>query len=282
MTSSESLETALNAGASDYIRKPVDSIELLARTKANLHLSEKYQEIKKLNYAKDTIFSIISHDVRGPIGTIKSFIDILLTNNSELDKTKLLEYLTLINHQSSSVYDTINNLLEWSNNQKDNIHYEPMHQCVNVAVENNIELLTGIAHQKKVNISNKIPSNAFAFFDSDLISTVIRNLISNAIKFTPKNGTVTINAEITDKIVTVSVSDTGVGIHPERIHSIFDKSTYESTYGTDSEKGSGLGLKICQDFIEKHNEKIWVESHIDKGSIFKFTLPSSINLLMNN
>lgn len=272
MTSSESLEIALNAGASDYIRKPVDQVELIARTKANLHLSEKYNEIKALNKAKDTIFSIISHDLKGPVGTMKSFIDMMIKDNSYFSSNQIMRYLGMISKQSSSVYYTLNNLLEWAICQGNNITFEPKFQSLESAVQSNIDLFDEIARQKKIKLINDINPSVFAFFDNNLISTVVRNLISNAIKFTSENGVVTIFSTVSEEKIIVTVFDTGIGIKSDRIEKLFDSKSYETSFGTKKEKGSGLGLKICKDFIEAHGEKIWVESEVNAGSAFKFSL----------
>ena len=287
MTTSENLETALNVGAVDYVRKPVDKIELIARIKANLHLAEKhsevkelnkvltvkYNEIKKLNEAKDRIFAVISHDLRGPVGTLKLFIDLVLSNLRNYSMEELEEFIEMISKQSGSVYSVLDNLLLWANSQRDNVNYQPMKQKIINAVADNVLLLNAGANKKGITIQNNIPEAITATFDNDLISTVIRNLINNAIKFTKQGGTVSINVEKGEHFHTIIVSDTGVGISPDRIGKILNRTLYETTFGTDTEKGSGLGLKLCLEFIEIHKGKIWVESELNKGSKFCFTLP---------
>jgi len=273
MTTSENLETALSVGAVDYVRKPIDKIELIARIKANLHLAEKYNEIKKLNRSKDRIFSVISHDLRGPVGTLKLFADLLLQNLPGYSMGELEELISLISKQSSSVYTTLENLLLWANSQRNNISYQPIKQKIVHAVADNIALLNLGAAQKGITIQNNISENISATFDKNLISIVVRNLINNAIKFTEPGGNVSVNIEQDSQFYTLTVSDSGVGISPERAAKLFDKTSYETTFGTNAEKGSGLGLKLCQEFIEIHHGKIWVESEVGKGSKFCFTLP---------
>ena len=275
MTSSENLETALDAGAVDYIRKPVDKIELIARTKANLHLAENYQKIKRLNKAKDAIFSVIAHDLKGPVGTIKSFIELILKNQSVYGHKKIMRFITLIGNQSASIFSVLENLLVWANSQRNNISYQPENQDISLAVNSGVNLLEVTANNKNIEIINEIDKQIFINFDLNLITTVIRNLIANAIKFTPKNGKINIRAKQTKTHLEISVTDTGIGICPERINNIFDETVSISTFGTNSEKGSGLGLKLCYDFIEKHKGKIWAESEEGKGSEFIFTLPKN-------
>ncbi len=274
MTSSENLQTALNAGAADFIRKPIDKIELIARTKANLHLAENYNQIKQLNKIKNHIFSIISHDLRSPIGTIKSFIALLLENEKNFNIAQIFKYLATMKKQISSISDILENLLQWARSQDNDFNLKPQKQKLLPAITMNIELLEETAKQKKIKIINEINNEQEAIFDFNTISTVIRNLLSNAIKFTPENGKIYVEAKESNSKIIVSVRDTGIGISAERIKKLFDKTTYNSTFGTNLEKGTGLGLNLCRNFIEKHNEKIWVESEINKGSCFCFSLSS--------
>jgi two-component system, sensor histidine kinase and response regulator len=287
MTSSENLETALNAGAVDYIRKPIDKLELIARIKANLHLAAKYREVKELNRTlaikyheikmlnetKDMIFSIISHDLRGPVGTLKYFAEMILDNINEYAIEELEEYVDMMGQQSGWIYSILENLMLWANSQRQKISYTFLTQLINQAVDDNISLLHASAKKKDLQIINHIPKELTATFDTTLISIVVRNLINNAIKFTPKGGAITLSAEKGEDFHTIIIADTGVGIHPERVDKLFDKTSYETTFGTDAEKGSGLGLKLCLEFVEIHHGKIWVESELKKGSKFCFTLP---------
>ncbi|OYT11813.1 MAG: hypothetical protein B6I18_02805 [Bacteroidetes bacterium 4572_112] len=273
MTTSENLETALKVGAVDYIRKPVDKIELIARIKANLHLAEKYNEVKKLNEMKDNIFSVISHDLRGPVGIIKTFADLIIEGEFKNEQEKLINIIKIIGKQSSSIFNTLENLLSWARCQRNAISYNPQKQPLSNSIKDNMQLLDEIAAKKKIKIVNQVYENHNAMFDLNSISTVVRNLLTNAIKFTHVNGKITINAKEEESYHIVSITDTGIGISPERIDIIFDKTSYETTFGTKSEKGSGLGIKLCQEFIDMHKGKIWVESELGKGSIFYFSIP---------
>ena len=273
MTTSENLETALKVGAVDYLRKPIDKIELIARINASLQLADKYNEVKKLNEAKDKIFSVIAHDLQGPVGAIKFFVEFILSNIHNYSTKELENYIEMLSKQSSSVYSILKNLLSWANSQRKNIKFQPENQYLIKAVVHNITLLQSSAEKKGITIQNNISEDIKATFDLNLISTVIRNLIGNAIKYTTKNGIVSIDVTESDQFYTVIVSDTGMGIDAERVSKIFDRSSYETTYGTDDEKGSGLGLKLCLEFVEIHKGKIWVESELGKGSKFHFTIP---------
>jgi len=225
MLSSSDLQIALEAGAVDYLRKPIDKVELIARTRASLHLSENYKIIKKLNEVKDNVFAVISHDLRGPIGTVKAFTELILDKSSNYNYEEIMEFTQLIGKQSSSVINILENLLAWANCERNNVIFSPNKQNLLLALH------------------------------------------------TPESGMITIKAKKNNNSIEVSVVDTGVGISPERINTIFSKTSYEVTFGTNAEKGSGLGLKLCKDFVEKHSGKIWVESELNKGSSFIFTLP---------
>ncbi len=275
MTTSEHLESALHVGAVDYIRKPIDKIELLARTRANLHLAEKYNEVKNLNEMKDKIFSIISHDLRGPVGTIKVFTDLIL-EGEKYSNEEFRQFIKRIGKQSASVFNVLENLLSWARSQQNAISYNPQKQLLNKAITANIQLLDEMSAKKNIKIINQTTKNHWATFNFNLISTVVRNLLTNAIKFTPANGKITITSEKNDKYHKVSITDTGVGISPERIDKIFDNKSFKTTTGTQSEKGSGLGLKLCKEFVDKHKGEIGVDSIKGKGSTFYFTLPVNI------
>ncbi len=276
MTSSKNLETSLQAGAVDYIRKPIDEIELIARTRANLHLADNYVKIKQLNESRNKIFSIIGHDLKGPVGNMKSFLDMILSQQIDLSYDDLIGYLGLLEKQSTATYNILVNLLSWANSQLNNTVFSPVNQKINLAVENNIILLESTASKKNISINNNISDDVIAMFDLNLISTVIRNLIANAIKFTSENGTITINVEQNESQTIVSIIDNGIGVCPERLETIFEDTYFETTLGTNNEKGSGLGLKLCKYIIEQHNGKIWVESESEKGSSFIFSIPSIV------
>ena len=276
MTSSENLETALQAGAIDYIRKPIDEIELIARTKANLHLADSYTKIKQLNESKDRVFSVIAHDLKGPVGNMKSFLDMILSKQLDLNYEKIIEYLGLLEKQNTATYNILENLLAWANSQQNNTIFNPLKQKINLAIEPNIVLLENAAAKKNISIKNKTSDDLIAFFDLNLISIVVRNLIANAIKFTPENGTITVGIEQDESQTLISITDTGIGISPNRIENLFEDSSFETTYGTNNEKGSGLGLKLCKYFVEQHNGKIWIESEVEKGSSFIFSIPTKM------
>ncbi|MDP3444185.1 MAG: ATP-binding protein, partial [Ignavibacteria bacterium] len=172
-----------------------------------------------------------------------------------------------------AAYSILDNLLVWANSQRNNIDFAPKKQPFNDAINNNIILLENNANKKNIIISNELSEDLIANYDLPLISTVIRNLLANAIKFTPENGKIILKVEQDENQTLFSIKDTGIGIHPNRIEKLFDETIFETMPGTSDERGSGLGLKICKYFIEQHKGKIWVETEVGKGSEFKFSLP---------
>jgi PAS domain S-box-containing protein len=236
-------------------------------------LKENNQQLTLLNATKDRFFSIIAHDLRNPFNVIMGFSEILLKKINKLNPEKIQKYHKMIFTSSVNVNSLLENLLQWSRSQTDRIYYEPAMYNLFAITEETIKLLKTDAEQKNITIQQLIDPNIMVHVDENMIKTVFRNLISNAIKFTNENGRITLKLQIDDQIAIVSVADTGVGISAETISKLFRVDTIVTTKGTSKESGTGLGLLLCKDFVEKHNGKIWVESILGKGSEFKFTLP---------
>ena len=276
MTSSENLDTALDAGAIDFIRKPVDKIELIARTKANIHLAESHTEIKKLNATKDKFFSIIAHDLKSPFNSLLGFSSMLNDNIEKYDREEQKNFIGIIHSGIQNTYKLLEALLLWSQSQQGSVDFKPEKLKLYSLINENIQLLTQSAENKKIKIINKTAENIYVNADKNMLSTIVRNLISNAIKFTNKGGDIEIACLPTEpslSFMKIYVKDTGLGILKEKQKKIFDIAENTSTKGTDGEEGTGLGLILCKEFVEKHGGKIWVESEVGKGSSFIFTLP---------
>ena len=283
MTSSENLYTALNAGAVDFIRKPIDKIELIARTKANLHLAASYMKIIKLNSIKDQFFSIIAHDLKSSLNTMLGFSELLNYKFEKYDIEKRKHFFGMIHAGIQNTYKLLENLLLWSRSQHGSIKFSPEKLNLYLLSYEIIELFMQSFNNKDINIKNKIHERIFVNADKDMLSTTIKNLISNAIKFTPKGGNIEIGYVETRRAVEtrhgvslheIYVKDNGIGISKKNQKKIFDIGKNISTKGTENESGTGLGLIICKEFVEKHKGRIWVESEIGKGSKFAFTIPT--------
>lgn len=251
-----------------------NQLEKLLEYRISLYkLNNSEKRLKEINATKNKLFSIIAHDLRGPIGGIKSLLELLISNFNLSDIKKIQEMLEVIQVSANSTYELLENLLTWAKAQQNEIKFAPEEIHLNKIVSQTIDLFTELSKNKEVVINCDIPENSFVFADKNMVMTVLRNLMSNAIKFSSKGGNIQIILEKKDKEFLIIVKDEGTGIEAENISKLFKKTEHISTYGTNGEKGTGLGLLLCLEFIEKHGGKIWVDSELDKGSAFKFTLP---------
>lgn len=256
--------------------------DITYRKRAEEELKKSTQNLIKLNETKDRFISIISHDLRTPFSSIIGFTD-LLENDEELSEEEKKQYIRYIQEASKSMLSLVNSLLDWTRLQTGRIRFEPQKVNITEIINDSISVLKGSAIQKEIEITSLINNDLFVFIDKSLISQVFNNLISNAIKFTHRNGKVTISAAPAEnkRFVKFSIRDTGVGISTEDMQKLFKVDSKFSTEGTAGEKGSGLGLSLVKEIIEKHGGSIWVESNPGEGSDFQFTLPvASANILI--
>jgi len=231
------------------------------------------EELRQLNNTKDKFFSIIAHDLRNPFITILGFTDLLLTDYKELDESEIIFYLEEMKKSAEISHNLLQNLLQWSRSQTGRIEFNPTKILFKNLVNVNLELLQPTAANKEIQIKSEVVDDIYVQADEDMLNTIIRNLITNAIKFTPKGGTITIAAKEVGKYAEISVEDTGVGMSEATMANLFRLDTTHSTLGTNQEAGTGLGLILCKEFVEKHDGKIWVESKLGVGSKFIFYLP---------
>ncbi|MFT4739785.1 MAG: signal transduction histidine kinase [Marivirga sp.] len=235
--------------------------------------------LRALNATKDKLFSIIAHDLRSPLGGIMCISQMMVDTDIEKEDCDSLKQIFKEIHTSSKrTYSLLENLLEWSRIQTGSIQFTPtkidFHSLLSMAMEPS-EI---IASSKNINISVHSDKDYVVFADVNMISTLIRNLLSNAVKFTSSNGAIAISSikHKNNNFLEVSIKDTGVGIPAHRINDLFRIERNRSTLGTENETGTGLGLILCKEFIEKHNGEIWVESELGTGSVFKFTIPLNV------
>lgn len=247
----------------------------------NKIINEQNANLEETNAAKDRLFSIISHDLKNPIGGLKEMIYVFAENIKDFTEEEKEEILQELKLSSANVLDLLMSLLTWSRSQRGKIDFEPFLQDLKLLVIQNINMLVPLARRKSINLVDNVEENTFCYFDANMINTVIRNLITNAIKFTPSGGTITINAKEYPKnpdYIMVAIQDTGIGIPADKIDKLFKVSQTYTTVGTEGEKGTGLGLLIVKDFIIKHNGEIWVESKQNEGSTFYFTIPKTLDI----
>ena len=237
--------------------------------------TQSKQELEKLNQEKDRFFSIISHDLRSPFTSLLGYTGMIAMYADTMPKEKLVDAAATINDSASRVFALLENLLEWARLQMNQIPSEPVKLDISEMINKTIDILGPVGTDKGILIENNAPIDLTAFADAHMIDTVIRNLTSNAIKFTPTDGKVTIGGQSIDAVCEVSVSDTGIGMTPEQISNMFNIGDKNSTKGTEGEAGTGLGLLLCKDFMDKCHGSITAESTPGKGTTFTITLPTS-------
>lgn len=235
-------------------------------------MQKRSEELEQLNEVKDKFFSIISHDLRSPINALAGLMDLL--DKGAITPEELPVAVKELKSRFNHTRALMNNLLDWTVLQMDKMHLQASNVPLKKIVDENIELL-GSIQNKHVNMINRVPETTIGYADSNTINLVIRNLITNAIKFTNDGGEIVVAAEEKGKEIVMSVKDNGIGMTADIQKKLFDKVNPYSTRGTANEKGTGLGLILCKEFVEKNGGRIWVEGNVDKGSTFWFTLPKA-------
>ncbi len=234
-------------------------------------LDAQGQRLTELNHTKDRLFAIISHDLRSPINSLKGLMSLMWGQN--ISTEEFFKFSKSIKHGIEHAHFMLNNLLDWSNSQFHGMKTNPQHiELVGMALENQL-LLQELSQNKNIRIIIDIENDIKVYADVDHVNLVIRNLLSNALKFTEAGGEVRLSATCKDTYCEISVADTGIGMSVQLLENLFNKQSSNSHTGTDGEKGVGLGLILCKDFVEKNGGKIWVESKEGEGTTFYFTLP---------
>lgn len=229
--------------------------------------------LHQLNADKDRFISILGHDLKSPFNNLLGLSELLTEDIRKLDIDEIESITNDINKTARTTYNLLEDILMWARTQQGKIPFKPQILSFRNIYMGILEILNSNANAKNITINYSARDEINIFADIDMLKTILRNLVSNAIKFTNKGGATNINAEENSGNVTISVSDNGIGIKPENLTKLFDISEVITTKGTANETGTGLGLLLCKEFVEKHGGKIWVESEIGKGSDFKFTLP---------
>lgn len=235
------------------------------------------EDLKQINDTKDKFVSIIAHDVRTPIIALIGYAEILAEDIEELQKNEIKEFASSIVDISKQTIGLLTNLLEWSRLQTGRIEFHPAQMNAFGVVENSISLLSSNAEQKNIKVINKLDADTYIYADENMMQSVFNNLLTNAIKFTNINGEINISSDKINDMICFSVKDNGVGMDARQKSLLFEMNKSFTTPGTTNEKGSGLGMILCKDFIEKHGGEIWVESSVGSGSEFFFTIPASFS-----
>lgn len=240
----------------------------------NSEIELKNKELEKLNSTKDLMFRIIAHDLLSPLSTVVSYTDLILKHKKNMDKEEILEIMQKFNVATNQAYNLLENLLDWAKTQMGEIRIYPKSIFIKELVMSVTAIYTMAFNSKDLSFNIDIDEEIQVFADRNMISTVIRNLVSNAIKFTPTGGSISIFTKDKTDTIEIIIADTGVGIEEHDIVKLFDLNPSLTTAGTEGEKGSGIGLMLCKEFVEKANGKIWAESKPGEGTLFHFTLPT--------
>ncbi len=242
---------------------------------ANEKLSQSEENLKRMVHTKDKLFSIIAHDLRSPFTALVGLTELFSHNASQLETKEISEYGSLIHQSSQKLLNLIENLLNWSRSQTGKIKPEPLKISLGKLSSEVLNIHSLQADAKSITLKNNIPNDLYVYADYEMMSTVLRNLVSNAIKYTRENGTVELIALRENDVAILKVIDNGVGISPENLKKLFKLEENFSTQGTDQELGTGLGLIVCKEFIEKNGGKISVESRVNEGTTFIISIPVS-------
>lgn len=248
--------------------------DITERKRAELQILKNEARLRELNATKDKFFSIIAHDLKSPFSNILGFSSLLNDELDTLQMSEIKEFVGAINKTAIHTMQLLDNLLEWSRIQHGRILFNPIKVNLKLLVSEITEQLKENAVSKEISLINHIPEKLYCMADENMLKTIIRNLVSNAIKFTKSGGKVEVTALSTADYVEVAVADSGIGIAPESIEKLFRIDSEFSTRGTANEKGTGLGLILCREFVEKHGGNISVESKPEAGSIFRFSIPN--------
>ena len=281
LNSTADIVKGFQVGANDFISKPFNKEELIIRVTHQISLVaakrlilSKTEELQRTIAGRDKLYSVIAHDLRSPMGSIKMVLNMLILNlPSEKIGAEMYELLTMANQTTEDVFSLLDNLLKWTKSQigKLNVVYQDV-DLVEVT-DGVIEIFSMVASLKKIRIREMKPEKMMVNADIDMLKTVVRNLLSNAIKFSKENSEVLVKMEEVDGMAVVSVQDYGCGISEEGQTKLLHTDTHFSTFGTNNEEGSGLGLLLCKDFVVKNGGKLWFTSKEGEGSIFSFSIP---------
>lgn len=274
----QSIVKGYQLGATEYVTKPFQREELVKRV---AHRYELYSikrikaELENTIESRDTLYSVIAHDLRSPLGSLKMMNNaILMMVDKERVGDEVYEMIQMMNKTSEEIFLLLDNLLKWAKNCLNKQHVYKQQTDINSIIDSTAEMYIPMAAQKGVKIIlENLDKELVGLVDIDMLKTIIRNLISNAMKFSFEGGTITLSSRSEGDFVTVSVKDTGKGIKKEDQDKLLKQDSHFTTYGTKNEKGSGLGLMLCKDFVELHGGKLWFESEGEgKGTTFLFSM----------
>ena len=280
----QSIVNGFKLGVGDFISKPFRKEELMVRIKHQLSLvaarriiEEKNEELRKTIAGRDKMYSVIAHDLRSPMASRKMLLNTIMMS-VEKDKIDpdIFDMLEMSNKTSEEVFSLLDNLLKWTKSQLGKLTVIPQKLDISGLADGVVEVMNSVAEVKHIKLIRTDHESFFVYVDIEMIKSILRNLISNAVKFSNPDSEIKVGIKAEDGKVIVSVTDSGKGIKKEDQHKLLKDSTHFTTYGTNSEEGSGLGLLLCRDFARKNGGELWFESEENLGSVFSFSLPQLI------
>ena len=280
----QSIVNGFKLGAGDFISKPFRKEELMVRIKHQLSLvaarriiEEKNEELRKTIAGRDKMYSVIAHDLRSPMASMKMLLNTIMMS-VEKDKIDpdIFDMLEMSNKTSEEVFSLLDNLLKWTKSQLGKLTVIPQKLDISGLADGVVEVMNSVAEVKHIKLIRTDHESFFVYVDIEMIKSVLRNLISNAVKFSNPDSEIKVGIKAEDGKVIVSVTDSGKGLKKEDQPKLLKDSTHFTTYGTNSEEGSGLGLLLCRDFARKNGGELWFESEENLGSVFSFSLPQLI------
>ena len=280
----QSIVNGFKLGAGDFISKPFRKEELMVRIKHQLSLvaarriiEEKNEELRKTIAGRDKMYSVIAHDLRSPMASMKMLLNTIMMS-VEKDKIDpdIFDMLEMSNKTSEEVFSLLDNLLKWTKSQLGKLTVIPQKLDISGLADGVVEVTNSVAEVKHIKLIRTDHESFCVYVDIEMIKSILRNLISNAVKFSNPDSEIKVGIKAEDGKVIVSVTDSGKGIKKEDQHKLLKDSTHFTTYGTNSEEGSGLGLLLCRDFARKNGGELWFESEENLGSVFSFSLPQLI------
>lgn len=282
LNSSEDVVEGFEAGGADYISKPFKKDELLTRIKHQITLIaaariifKQNEELQKTIIGRDKLYSVIAHDLRSPIASVKMVMDLLITNiPKESLKPDIYELLMMANNLTEDSFNLLDNLLKWTKSQTGTLNtvFQSNVDLMNL-IYGVLESINGVSKLKNITINLVGQTTKEARIDIDMIKSVLRNLLNNAIKFSYEGSSIDVILTENDERLVIDVKDHGVGISKDKQGKLFNTESHYSSHGTDHEGGSGLGLLLCEEFVRRNGGSLWFESHEEVGSVFSFDIP---------
>lgn len=266
---------SFEAGGIDFITKPFEKGEVLMRVKTHLELKLAIDTIKDQNASKDRFFSIVGHDLKAHVSSLVYTAKLFSESMDELEREEIIGLSMEMNKNVTNLHKLLENLLDWAALQRDAMAFNPVSFQLSTLIKDCVHYFSAALEKKNITLAMEIPDHVCAYGDGNMISSLVRNLIANAIKYSYENGRIEISSTLLSTgYIEVSVSDHGTGMDPEAVSKLFRMDEKFSTPGTAGEKGTGLGLLLCRELIERNDGKIHIESKARQGSTFSFTLPA--------